>query len=77
MTWESEKESRRHSLRFSVSGVAVGPKGTGLAPGAISLDRVYDGPPLEPGKYSIRYRCTDDRGNVGPWAEDHTLVIAG
>jgi murein DD-endopeptidase MepM/ murein hydrolase activator NlpD len=35
----------------------------------------YDGPQLDPGDYSVRYRAVSDAGGKTPWGYDHSLVV--
>jgi len=35
----------------------------------------YDGPQLDPGDYSVRYRAVSDAGDETPWGYDHSLVV--
>ena len=57
--------------------IDAGCRGTGLADERLVIAHRYGGRTLEPGEYSLRYRCTDDRGIVSPWAMDHSLVVSG
>jgi hypothetical protein len=42
----------------------------------VRVVRRYDGPALNPGSYSLRYRCRDDQG-LESEAFDHTVQITG
>jgi murein DD-endopeptidase MepM/ murein hydrolase activator NlpD len=49
----------------------------GGIPPAVQIERVFDGEAVEPGEYSLRYRVTDDEGNVSDWAYDHSVEVLG
>jgi len=79
-----ESRSKTVELGFFVERRAIGEgaidagcRGSGLADDRLMIAHRYDGPTLEPGEYSVRYRCADDKGSTSPWAFDHSLVVAG
>ncbi len=35
----------------------------------------YNGPPVDPGEYTFRYRAIGDRGTQTPWAYDRSVIV--
>ena len=75
------RRSAANRLRFVVAprGAAVpaGPVALGPsdAPAGADIAYAFDGPDLEPGKYSLRYRIQDGAGAQSEWAHDDSVVV--
>ena len=73
--------SAANRLRFVVAprGAVVtaspGPLGPASGPGGPDIAYAFDGPDLEPGKYSLRYRVQDGSGAQSDWAHDDSVVV--
>ena len=72
--------SRQSNLRFDVAARDAGvpeeqealfDKSTPWA----DVARDYDGPDVEPGNYTVRYRARGDAGTETPWAYDQSIVV--
>ena len=74
------KWSRQNTLRFVVSPRGVdAPEeqdalfGPVIPAGDIAYD--YDGPDVEPGEYTVRYRAHGDAGTTTPWTHDQSIIV--
>ena len=77
----SDGRSSANRLRFVVvaRGAVIpagpGPFPTDVGPGGPDIGYAFDGPSLEEGKYSLRYRILDGAGTPSDWAFDHSVVV--
>ena len=46
-------------------------------PGGAAIEHIYDGPELDKGTYSVRYRVVNDLGDESPWVVDDSVVVTG
>jgi len=75
-----QKWSGQNALRFIVA-----PKGAGVpeeqdalfGPTELSggIAHVYNGPGVDPGEYTVRYRAIGDAGTETPWVYDKSIVV--
>jgi len=61
--------------RGAVLPASPGPLGPASGPGGPGIAYAFDGPDVEPGKYSLRYRVQDTAGAQSDWAHDDSVVV--
>jgi hypothetical protein len=60
---------RKHGVPDEQDALFDAPPGTE----AIAVD--YNGPGVEPGEYTLRYRATGEAGSQTPWAYDESIMV--